>query len=113
MVVFTNAMVRFQVWSQRVIAGAQYIPSKRTYTMMRIVGVFLIVLAVGVFGLEKNHELNLAHSTFDNYYAFRGCVQLIDRTDTYGDCKLADGSTIKIVLINGSWYLDGDGPGIW
>jgi hypothetical protein len=80
---------------------------------MRVVGAFLIILAVGVFALYQNQKLTVAHSTFDNYYAFRGCVQLVDRTDTYGDCKLADGSTIKIVLINGAWYLDGDGPGIW
>ena len=113
MIVCTRAMVRFQVWSQRVVMGAQYIPSKRTYIAMRIVGVFLIILAGGVLVLYQYQQLTVAHSTFENYYAFRGCQTLVDRTDTYGDCKLADGSTIKIVLINGKWYLDGDGPGVW
>lgn len=75
--------------------------------------IIAIVLAGGAFFLYENHKLDLAHSTFENYYAFRGCQTLVDRTDTYGTCKLADGSTIKIVLINGKWYLDGDGPGVW
>lgn len=69
-----------------------------------------IVLIGGGFFLYQNHQLNVAHSTFENYYAFRGCQTLVDRTDTYGDCKLADGSTIKIVKYNDKWYLDGDLP---
>jgi len=71
------------------------------------------VLVVLGFGIYQVRELRIAHSTFENYYAFRSCVQLIDKTDTYGDCKLADGQIIKLVLINGRWYLDGDGPGVW
>lgn len=59
------------------------------------------------------HRLAVAHSTFDNYYSFRGCTQLVEKSDAYGTCKLADGRTIKIVAINGKWYLEGDGPGIW
>jgi hypothetical protein len=73
----------------------------------------MVIFLVLGFGIYQIRELRIAHSTFENYYAFRGCVQLIDRTDTYGDCKLASGQAIKIVLINGRWYLDGDGPGIW
>ena len=46
MIVCTKAMVRFQIWSQRAIMGAQYIPSQRTYTVMRIVGVFLVILGI-------------------------------------------------------------------
>jgi len=64
----------------------------------------------GVFFVYENHQIDIAHSTFENYYTFRGCQTLVDRTDTYGDCKLADGSTIKIVKFNGKWYLDGDLP---
>ncbi len=45
MLLCTGAMIRFQIWSQRTIAGAQYIPSKRTYTLMRIVGAFLVLIA--------------------------------------------------------------------
>lgn len=79
-----------------------------------VIGVILaVVVAGGAFFLYQSHKLNIAHSTFENYYAFRGCTELIDRTDTYADCKLADGTTIKLVLINGKWYLDGDGPGVW
>lgn len=72
-----------------------------------------LVLIGGVFLVYEHQKLTLAHSTFENYYEFRGCQTLTDRTDTYGHCTLADGSTIKIVLINGTWYLDGDGPGVW
>lgn len=77
------------------------------------VGIIITMLIGGAFFLYWNNKLNIAHSTFENYYAFRGCQTLIDRTDTYGDCRLADGTTIKLVLINGKWYLDGDGPGVW
>ena len=39
-------MLRFQVWSQRAIMGAEYIPSARTYTVIRIFGAFFIVLGL-------------------------------------------------------------------
>ena len=48
MVLCTHSMIRFQIWSQRVIVGAQYIPSKRTYAVMRIVGSFLAILGIFV-----------------------------------------------------------------
>ena len=51
-----------------------------------------------------------AHSTFENYYAFRGCTSLLERTDTYGICTTNAGQTIKIVNVGGKWYLDGDLP---
>ena len=59
------------------------------------------------FALQK------AHSTFENYYAFRGCVQLINRTPDTATCKTNKGETIKIVQIQNKWYLEGDGPGNW
>jgi hypothetical protein len=46
MFVFTKAMVRFQIWSQRTLMGAQYIPSRRTYMAMQLVGVLLMVLGI-------------------------------------------------------------------
>jgi hypothetical protein len=55
--------------------------------------------------------LQIAHSTFNDYYRFRGCVQLINRTDSYGYCTISSGETIKIVKYEGKWYLDGDLPG--
>ena len=78
--------------------------------LIAVLGAMVIVLALGI---NQIIFLQKAHSTFDNYYSFRGCTQLIQRTDTYGICKIASGATIKIVEINGRWYLDGDGPGVW
>ena len=67
----------------------------------------IIFLAVCVYWI---FYLRWAHSTFDNYYKFRGCATLISKTDEAGFCKLNDGSTIKLVKFNGKWYLDGDLP---
>ena len=54
MIVWPTTMVRFQVWSQRVLMGAEYIPSKRTYTVIRFIGVLLIILGlVVVTGILK------------------------------------------------------------
>jgi hypothetical protein len=76
---------------------------------MVAIGILILAATAGLFGHQWT-MLRWAHSTFDNYYAFRGCVQLIDKTDTYGDCRTADGETIKIVLYQGKWYLNGDLP---
>jgi hypothetical protein len=76
-------------------------------------GLFGLAIVAGTFLAYQVYITNVAHTTFERYYAFRGCVSLVDKTDTYGDCELSDGSTIKIVLINDKWYLDGDGPGVW
>ena len=69
--------------------------------------IFLILLAFCIYWIGY---LQIAHSTFENYYAFRGCVQLIEKTDTYGICKLSSGQTIKLVKFKNKWYLDGDLP---
>jgi hypothetical protein len=75
--------------------------------------VAIIVLAIAAFAIDQFVVLQKAHSTFDNYYAFRGCAELLSRTDTSGVCKTVSGDTITIVLIDGKWYLQGDGPGMW
>ena len=77
--------------------------------------VFIIILFLLIFlpTVYWAHKLKVAHSSFENYYNFRGCVQLIEKTDTYGICKLSSGETIKLVKINNNWYLDGDGPGVF
>lgn len=75
--------------------------------------IILLAAAVAVLGVEQFAVLQKAHSTFDNYYAFRGCTQLLSRTATSGVCTTAPGQTITIVEINGKWYLQGDGPGVW
>lgn len=77
-----------------------------------IFGIVAIILAVVVLILAVNYFLYLrkAHSTFDNYYVFRGCAQLLEKTDSYGTCQLASGQTITIVKFNNKWYLNGDLP---
>ena len=85
--------------------------SQKKIIMIAIV--ILLVAAAAAFVLDQFFLLQKAHSTFDNYYAFRGCTQLISKTDTSGVCKTASGDTITIVEINGKWYLQGDGPGVW
>ena len=85
--------------------------SRNKKIILAVVG--LVVIAFAALAVEQYLTLQKAHSTFDNYYAFRGCRQLLGKTDTYGTCKLASGETIKMDLINGKWYLDGDGPGVW
>lgn len=45
-VVRADLAVRFQVWTQRVIMNAQYIPSERTYKVMRWLGAFLVLLGL-------------------------------------------------------------------
>lgn len=75
---------------------------------MAIAGLALIiVIAVGV---SQVRTVRKAHSSFENYYAFRGCVQLIKRAPDYAICKTASGQTIKIVLYRGKWYLNNDLP---
>ena len=70
----------------------------------------LIIILGAVFCVGEVLYLRKAHSTFENYYAFRGCVKLLKRTDTYGICKTNSGDTIKIVKYQGKWFLDGDLP---
>jgi hypothetical protein len=75
-----------------------------------VVLVAIVILLALVFGISQWFYLRKAHSTFENYYAFRGCVQLLDKTDDYGICKTNSGQTIKIVKYQNKWYLDGDLP---
>ena len=69
-----------------------------------LVIVFIIFCVCWILYLQK------AHGTFENYFNFRGCVQLLEKTDTYGTCKISSGQTIKIVEYQNKWYLDGDLP---
>jgi hypothetical protein len=41
-----DLMIRFQVWTQKVILGATYIPSSRTYKITRGLGVVLVILGL-------------------------------------------------------------------
>jgi len=85
---------------------------KISKNLLIIVGILVVVIGLAVFSLLSNYFsfLRRAHSSFDNYYAFRGCTQLLQKTGTYGICKTDSGETIKMVLYKGKWYLDGDLP---
>ncbi len=67
-----------------------------------------IILLIAVVWIIK---LKIAHSSFDNYYNFRGCKELINKTSDYANCKLTNGKIIKIVKIDNKWFLENDGPG--
>jgi hypothetical protein len=70
----------------------------------------IIGLLALIFGIYQVIYLNKAHRTFENYYAFRGCTQLLEKTPDYGICKISNEKTIKIVKYQGRWFLDGDLP---
>lgn len=71
---------------------------------------FILVVLAGIGAVGQFLMLRKAHGTFDSYYAFRGCTQLLEKASTYGVCKTASGQVIKIVEFRGKWYLDGDLP---
>jgi len=72
-------------------------------------GIGILILLAGFVGYRM-YQTHLAHTTFERYYAFRGCNELVDKTATSSDCRLANGQVIKIVFYKGGWYLDGDLP---
>ncbi len=81
---------------------------KRFYTTKNLILGAILILAIGAFGVYQIHTLNVAHSSFENYYNFRGCTALVEKTDTYAICKLPSGETIKLVQVHDKWFLDGD-----
>jgi len=70
--------------------------------------IFMILIGIAIYWVLY---LNYAHSSFENYYNFRGCVSLINKTVDYGYCRLKSGDVIKLVKYQGRWFLDGDLPG--
>ena len=70
----------------------------------------MIGVIIFAYGIREAVKVDKAHQTFENYYAFRGCTQLVKKTNTYGLCMLSTGQRIKIVEFRGKWYLDGDLP---
>jgi len=74
------------------------------------IGIVTIVVLLFYFLHDQSQALKKAHSTFENYYVFRGCTKLLKRTPTYGICQISQGQTIKIVEFHNKWYLDGDLP---
>ncbi|MDE2188662.1 MAG: hypothetical protein KGJ35_02965, partial [Patescibacteria group bacterium] len=70
----------------------------KKYKATIIVLAIVVVATVGIICVDQFLYVEKAHSTFENYYAFRGCTELLERTDSYGICKTGSGQTIKIVL---------------
>jgi len=83
---------------------------KRNNVMVIVSWIAALVVIIVVFAIWQVTLLNKAHSTFENYYNFRGCTQLLDKTDVSGTCLTKSGEAIKIVKFNDKWYLDGDLP---
>lgn len=75
-----------------------------------VISIAALVLIIGLLVVKQFFVVMRAHSTFENYYAFRDCTKLLKRTSTYGICKTPGGQTIKIIAFRGKWYLDGDLP---
>lgn len=75
-----------------------------------IIAIFLVGILFFVFMVSRVLEVRTAHATFENYYAFRGCSELLQRGEDFGLCKTDTGQTIKIVKFENKWYLDGDLP---
>ncbi len=72
--------------------------------------IIIVVFSLAIFLTYQFITLRKAHSTFENYYTFRECTQLLNRTNDYGICKTKSGQAIKIVKYHNKWYLDGDLP---
>lgn len=85
----------------------------KNYIIALIISLVLILLFLTffiAFFISQVISLKIAHSSFENYYNFRGCTELINKTDTYGFCKTQTGETIKLVKYQDRWFLDGDLP---
>ena len=69
--------------------------------------VLITVITIG-FSAYWFEYLRMAHISFDNYYKFRGCTELLSKTEIDATCKLKDGQVIKLVQVKNKWFLDGD-----
>lgn len=83
------------------------IMKKRTKFLIALTFSILLILTFFIYQIIT---LQIVHSTFENYYNFRGCTELINKTDDYGFCKINSGQIIKIVKYENRWFLDGDLP---
>ncbi|MDD2822550.1 MAG: hypothetical protein PHQ59_00550 [Candidatus Daviesbacteria bacterium] len=78
----------------------------RRVTLIIVIAGLLLTLII----INQVKVVRVAHETFENYYAFRGCTELLQKGDDFGICKVKTGQTIKIVKFENKWYLDGDLP---
>ncbi len=81
--------------------------AKNKLVLLFILG---LVATIGFLGIREAVKTRQAHQSFENYYAFRGCSQLLERKADYGICKLPSGQNLKLVKFQERWYLDGDLP---
>lgn len=81
---------------------------KKFYSSKNII--FIIIIIIISLCLYWLNILKIAHSSFENYYKFRGCIQLIEKNDVYGTCRISSGETIKLVKFGEKWFLDDDLP---
>jgi len=44
----TDWFVRFQIWIQKKLMGADYVPSTRTYTIVRIFGAVIMLMGLSI-----------------------------------------------------------------
>jgi hypothetical protein len=88
------------------IAWRLAISRKHTVIAISIIALSVVInLAIAQFFIVQN-----AHTSFENYYKFRGCSTLVSKSIDSAVCKLSSGESIKIVLYQNKWYLDGDLP---
>jgi hypothetical protein len=82
------------------------IKNKKSFLIFALIVMGLFI----IFGVSQVLYLQKAHSTFENYYAFRGCTKLLSKNPDFGLCETKSGQTIKIVKYQNRWFLDGDLP---
>lgn len=83
---------------------------RKYYKSKIFIPILVVILIIISFCIYWLNLLKIAHNSFENYYKFRGCVELIEKTDAFGTCKISSGQIIKIVKFQNKWYLDGDLP---
>ena len=44
----TDWFIRFQIWTQKTLMGADYIPSAKTYKIARIIGAAIMIMGLSV-----------------------------------------------------------------
>ncbi len=80
--------------------------SKKDFVSMIMVIIILLSFATA---FVWTYKLKKAHSTFENYSTYIGCVKILSKNLTSGVCTLSNGENIKIIKAqNGKWYLNGD-----
>lgn len=75
-----------------------------------LAAVILVIVFLAAVTANQAMILQKAHSSFEDYYAFRDCRQLLAKSATSATCETSGGQVIKLVEYQNKWYLDGDLP---